>query len=128
IESFKNSLKATANEQTLPRQQHLLRSLASNCHHPHVEQLIHQLLQQQSLAADLLITLSGRCWLALANIDNLMAFFEHLVACEDQSLFNGIFKDLVAIPALRPVVFQCMRAPERSEALSKAIGHLFHQA
>lgn len=128
IELLTNSLKATTTEQTLQVQQHLLRSLASNCEHPHVAQLISLLLQQQSLASELLITISGRCWLALEENDNLMVFFEHLVASEDQALFNGIFKDLVAIPALRPVVFQCMRAPERSEALSKAIGHLFHQA
>ena len=40
----------------------------------------------------------------------------------------SIFKDLVAIPDVRPVAFQCMRAPERSEAFSKAIGQLFHKA
>ncbi len=115
-----------ATEQTVQLQQHLLRSLASSCQHPHVHQLISFLLQQQTLAAELLITLSGRCWLALENSDNLIAFFEHLIATEEPALFNNIFKDLVAIPTLRPIVFQCMRAPERSDALSKAIGQLFN--
>ncbi len=129
IALFKQNLatKTSENEDIVQVQQHLLRSLASNCQHPHIEKLISLLLQQQSVAAELLITLSGRCWLALQDKDNLMAFFEHLVACEDQALFNSIFKDLVAIPALRPIVFQCMRAPERSEVLSKAIGQLFSQ-
>ena len=80
------------------------------------------------MAPELLITLSGRCWLALASSKQLMAFFEHLIACEDNALFNSIFKDLVTIPVIRPVVFQCMRAPERSHALSQAIGQLFNHA
>jgi len=120
------SSKELESEQVLQTQQHLLRSLASNCQHPHVAQLIKLMLQQQTLAPELLITISGRCWLALANTENLMAFFEHLISCEDQALFNSVFKDLVAIPALRHIVFQCMRSPERSESLSKAIGRLFH--
>jgi len=122
------AIETSGNEDIAQAQQHLLRSLASNCQHPHVAKLMSLLLQQQHLSAELLITLSGRCWLALQDTSNLMAFFEHLVSIEDQALFNSIFKDLVAIPVLRPIVFQCMRAPERSEALSKAIGHLFHPA
>ncbi len=115
------------NEALVQIQQHLLRSLASNCHHIHVEKLVDALLEQQNVSAELLITLSGRCWLALANNKRLMAYFEHLITCEDQPLFNSIFKDLVAIPTIRPVVFQCMRAPERSSELSQAIGQLFNQ-
>jgi len=109
-------------------QQHLLRSLASNCQHVHVERFINDLLEQKYLAPELLITISGRCWLSLSNTQQLMSFFEHLVACNDQALFNSIFKDLVAIPVIRPIVFQCMRNPERSNALSQAIGQLFNQA
>ncbi len=125
-------VKLTSNnnstESLIQIQQHLLRSLASNCQHPHVETFIANLLQQKELAAELLITVSGKCWLSLADTKQLMAFFEHLINCNDQALFNSIFKDLVAIPAIRPIVFQCMRTPERSEALSKAIGQLFNQA
>ena len=101
----------------LQTQQHLLRSLASNCHHVHVEKFVNMLLEQQNVAPELLITLSGRCWIALANTKQLMAYFEHLIACEDQALFNSIFKDLVTIPTMRPIVFQCMQAPERRSAL-----------
>jgi len=115
-------------EQRLLIQQHLLRSLASSCQHPHVAKLINELLQQQTLAPELLITLSGRCWQALVNEQNVMAFFEHILASKEQDLFNSIFKDLVAVPDVRPIVFQCMRAPERSEAFSQAIGQLFHKA
>jgi len=111
-----------------PIQQHLLRALASNAEHPHVLALISSLLAQKTLSTELLITLTGRCWLALTEPSKLMAYLEHLVRCNDQALFNGIFKDIVALPALRPIVFQCIRAPERSSELSQAIGQLFNQA
>ena len=114
-------------ETLVQTQQHLLRSLASNCHHVHVEKFVNMLLEQKNVAPELLITLSGRCWIALANTKQLMAYFEHLIACEDQALFNSIFKDIVARPTMRPIVFQCMRAPERSSELSQAIGLLFNQ-
>ena len=42
-------------------------------------------------------------------------------------VFQAIFKDLVAIPSLRPLIFQCMRSPNRSDELSKAIGMLFQR-
>ncbi|MBU2923923.1 DUF3549 family protein [Colwellia sp. 4_MG-2023] len=114
------------NDNLLQTQQHLLRSLASNCHHIHVEQFINMLLAQDKIAAELLITLSGRCWTVLADAKMLITYFEHLIACEDQALFNSIFKDLVAIPSIRPIVFECMRSPNRSNALSQAIGQLFN--
>ncbi len=120
--------KSQNNDDDIQIQQHLLRSLASNCQHVHVKQFITTLLDQENVAAELLITLSGRCWLALTDMKQLMAFFEHLITIKDQALFNSIFKDLVAIPVIRPLVFQCMRAPDRSNALSQAIGKLFNQA
>ncbi len=119
--------KPEQSEQQTKLQQHLLRSLGASAQHPHVNEYIQRLLQQQHLSANLLITLSGRCWQALQHHDQLMAFFEHLVASEEPALFNNIFKDLVAIPSLRPIVFQCMRSPNRSKALAQAIGLLFNQ-
>ncbi|TPH13844.1 DUF3549 family protein [Litorilituus lipolyticus] len=108
--------------------QYLLRSLSGNSEHVKVRAFIKGLLQQDAVAAELLITLSGRCWMSLSEPDVLMAFFEHLVITKDIALFNSIFKDLVAIPAIRPVVFQCMRADNRSQGLAQAIGNLFNQA
>jgi len=133
LDLLKTQLKSVKTSQSnhekiIQIQQHLLRSLASNCQHLHVEKFITTLLEQESVAPELLITLSGRCWLTLVSTKQLMAFFEHLIACKDQALFNSIFKDLVAIPTIRPVVFQCMRAPERSTELSQAIGQLFNKA
>lgn len=129
LKSKLTSVSASQNqgENLIQVQQHLLRSIASNCQHPHIETFINTLLAQKTVAPELLITLSGRCWLALAHTKQLMLFLEHLIACNDQALFNSIFKDLVAIPVIRPIIFQCMRAPERSSALSQAIGQLFNQ-
>jgi len=114
-------------ENIVQTQQYLLRSLASNCNHVHVKEFVKLLLVQQSVVPELLITLSGRCWGTLTESKELMAYFEHLIACKDQALFNSIFKDLVSIPTIRPIVFQCMRAPKRSKELSQAIGQLFNQ-
>lgn len=126
--NMKLSQKSEAsNEINFQTQQHLLRSLASSCQHVHVKQYIQSLLAQKALAPEILITLSGRCWLALEKPEYLMSFLEHLVSCNDQALFNNVFKDVVAIPVLRPIIFQCMRSPERSNELSLAIGKLFNQ-
>ena len=43
----------------------------------------------------------------------------------DYALFSAIFKDLVAIPLIRPVLLQAIRSPKRSPELAKAIGMLF---
>jgi hypothetical protein len=108
--------------------QHLLRALAANITHPHVKDFMALFLQQEQISPEMLITISGRCWSALANDVLLMQYLEHLVNCEDMPLFNSIFKDLVAIPIIRPIIFQCMRAQNRSPALAQAIGQLFNQA
>ncbi len=110
----------------------LLRSLASNCEHPHVSHFIHTLIkqslqEQQPLAEELVIILAGRCWQTFTNETELMALFELVINQHDIAVFQAIFKDLVAIPVLRPIVFQCMRSPNRSNELSKAIGMLFQR-
>ena len=107
---------------------HLLRSIASTANHPYVAELVDTMLQDNSLTMEDVITLSGRCWSVLANNDRMMRYLEAIVANNDNELFAAIFKDLVAIPELRTILFQCMREPNRSEAFSKAIGQLFNQA
>ncbi len=59
------------------------------------------------------------------NSETAMQYLELLVKVNEKGVFQAIFKDLVAIPTIRPLLFQCMRAPNRSDALSKAIGQLF---
>jgi hypothetical protein len=107
----------------------ILRSLSSNCEHPHVISFIDSLCQKSlsdnSLTEEITIVLAGRCWQVFNNEQQIMRFFELLVSQQDMEVFQAIFKDLVAIPTLRPLIFQCMRSPQRSPELSKAIGMLF---
>ena len=84
-------------------------------------------MSNQEVSSELLITLSGRCWQALADEKMLMCYFEHLLSNNDLPLFSSIFKDLVTIPLIRPVAFQCIRSEDRSPALAQAIGQLFSQ-
>ncbi|MGJ8691192.1 MAG: DUF3549 family protein [Thalassotalea sp.] len=104
-----------------------LRALASSCQHPYTLDFIEQLLAQPALDDETLITLAGRCWQSLNDSQRLLQYFEHLVTHTEPALFPALFKDLVTMPELRPVVFQCMREPNRSAALAKAIGQLFNQ-
>ncbi len=124
LEEIIDMLKQTSTDD-LDKQQMLLRSLASSCAHPFVDQTIVSLLEQETLSENILITISGRCWQAINSPARAILLLEHLVA-QEQQLFLAIFKDLVAIPCVRPLLFQCMRAPDRSQALSKAIGQLFN--
>ena len=107
---------------------HLLRSLASCSLHPDVESMMDDLIKRQALTTDDFITITGRCWQLLQQTTRMMAFLELLLKTQDSSLFSAIFKDLVAIPGVRPVIFQCMRDPARSSEFAKAIGQLFNQA
>ncbi len=106
----------------------LLRALAANSDHIHVKDTISQLLTQPEVSTDLLITLSSRCWLALAEQNNLNDYFEQLLKSREIELFPSIFKDLVALPAVRAIAFQCIRSEHRSPALAQAVEQLFSQA
>lgn len=105
----------------------LLRALAANSQHVHVKKAVSQLLSQPQVNTDLLITLSGRCWLALSDEKILNSYFEHLLKTNELALFSSIFKDLVSLPMLRPIVFQCIRSDSRSPELAQAVGQLFSQ-
>ena len=104
----------------------LLRALASTSQHPNAEQLVDKLLAQSLLSTDEFITLSARCWLLLETPERMMTFLEAMIKSQGLDVFNAIFKDLVAIPKIRAVLFQCMRDPNRSTALAQAIGRLFN--
>ena len=84
-------------------------------------------LSETVLSEELMIVLAGRCWKVFTTELQIMAFFELLVTQQNIEVFQAIFKDLVAIPTLRPLIFQCMRSPSRSHELSKAIGMLFQR-
>lgn len=104
----------------------LLRSLAASSHHIHVKDAVKALLSQQQVSIDLLITLSGRCWQALDDEDTLTCYFEHILKHNDLPLFSSVFKDIVSIPLLRTIAFQCIRSEKRTPALTQAVGQLFN--
>ena len=72
----------------------------------------------------LYVCIAGRCWSLLEDETLLNRFFEAL-ANHHSSLFQQLFIDLVAIPALREKVLKQLRLSARSPALSEAIGLLF---
>ena len=117
--------KNIKNEPLSPNNAQILRSLASSCEHVYVSDFIKLLLQQKIIEQELLIVISGRCWKVLSTTALLLSFFEQLVLHKDSTLFNSIFRDLVAIPHMRMLVLQSIREPSRSEALSLSIGQLF---
>jgi hypothetical protein len=103
----------------------LIRALASSFEQPQVNAFFITLLANTKLSNDSLIVLAARCWPMLNSFGRLMLYFEQLVGSNEQTLFPAIFKDLVAIPNLRPLVFQIMKAENKSNALSLAISRLF---
>lgn len=108
----------------------LLRSLATTSHHPYVKSYYEDKLLDlpQKLSEETLIAIAGKCWNILSNKNIAMHYLEQLVLHDDDLLFASLFRDLVAIPTLRPILFQCMRDTTRSDRLSKAIGLLFNQS
>lgn len=105
----------------------LLRALSASSQHIHVKAAVDKILSQKKVNDEILITLSSRCWQALADKETLMCYFEHLLKHNDLSLFSSIFKDLVTVPLIRPIALQCIRSEDRSPALAQAIGQLFNQ-
>jgi len=120
------------NAQSLEEKQHAMRALASSTEHPHVIDLISSILNSeenhQATTVELLIIISGRCWQTLASEKNMILYLENLAKLNDTNLFGAIFKDMVSIPLLRPIVLMSIRSESRSEMLSKAIGTLFNRA
>ena len=108
-----NALRAISNSQAAPLRRQLLTEV---------------LASPMGVDADILVVLTGRCWLDLEDAPLRMAFLEKLAeASPDMQLFQGLVGDLVAIPAIRNQMLQSFRSPDRSATLAKAIGVLFGQ-
>lgn len=76
--------------------------------------------------AEVLASISGRCWLALKNEKTIALFLEALANCsEGQEFFNLVIVDLINIPGMQDSIHKAVRSTDRSENLSKAIGELF---
>lgn len=76
--------------------------------------------------AEVIASLSGRCWDYLKQPDTMHRFLENLARCpEGQEFFNLVIIDLVNIPGVQDSLNTAIRSPERSAELAKAIGELF---
>ncbi|MCL1073592.1 DUF3549 family protein [Shewanella dokdonensis] len=113
--------------QALPQQEdavqaYFLRALASQPQY--CIRAITSIASQQKLSQECLLAIAARCWLVLKQAPCRKIFLESL-ALQTQDFFNGIFADIVAIPAIRPLLLSELRNPDRSVQLSAAIGGLF---
>ncbi|TNF33317.1 MAG: DUF3549 family protein [Gammaproteobacteria bacterium] len=106
-----------------------LRAL-SGCENPRLTaHWVQQVLQQDlSQDAEILASISGRCWETLKQPAIIHAFLEQMASCpQGQEFFNLVIVDLINIPGMQDSIHQAMRQPERSARLSKAIGTMFQQ-
>lgn len=121
-EALANSLLELATTSAAPLDLYALRALGSR---PDVGvRAIDTLAQSGRLDANQLIAIAGRNWLSLRD-DGCRKRFLEALALQEQDFFNQVFADIVAIPALRTALLMALRDPERSDALSTAIGGLF---
>lgn len=123
IEAILNRLQSDLNSPPLLTS--LVRALASSCQHPIVNSYLIDDLLKQSLNEEMIIILSGRCWEIFIQEKNLLNFLEKMAENKDEALFLAIFKDLVAIPQIRPILLMCIRSTSRSAELAQYIGLLF---
>lgn len=75
---------------------------------------------------NLMITISGRHWYRLTHEGLLDRFMDRL-ATQAPSLFAPVFADLVRLPELRANMLSLLRRPDKSDALTQAIGRLFSE-
>lgn len=75
---------------------------------------------------DLLVVISGRMWADLQDQALLKLYLEN-AAYVEQTIFNALLVDLMAMPNMREAVLSQLRNPERSDLLATRIGQ-FMQA
>lgn len=76
---------------------------------------------------EILTVIAARAWETLEDPELLQLYLEKLaVSPAGQSAFIKIVRDLIFIPNLRTLIIAQFRNPERSEALSEAIGMLMN--
>ncbi|OHU86719.1 MULTISPECIES: DUF3549 family protein [Pseudoalteromonas] len=126
-EKLQNEINNSINENNLDELVCNLRAISGS----HAQGLLAQsvdtiLSSEYGRESDILLTLAGRCWEVFLDSERLFKFLESAAQnTKIEGLFASIFADLVAIPSLRPHVLGILRAENRSDDLSRAIGRLF---
>lgn len=72
----------------------------------------------------LMLTLAARLWQELTDETLLLSYLERLANLHSE-MFNGLFAELVTLPALRPLILTNLHNTELSPALTHAMGQLF---
>ncbi|WP_026375695.1 DUF3549 family protein [Aestuariibacter salexigens] len=104
----------------------ILRALTQSEDNREVNAFITKLLDEPALrGADLLTVIAGRHWHRFGDNALLAHFLETCASVDDGRWFAPLYRDLVAIPDIRTNMLGAIRNPERSDAMSKAIGSLF---
>ncbi len=115
------------------RDQAILRALTAQSEDARIQHALGIIMREDaSLDVDTLSVIAARHYTQLNEV-LIKMFFEQVAKCDEAqgfngALFKGFFADLVQVPATRERVLGLLRLPERSAALSRAIGQLFAQA
>lgn len=109
-----------------------LRALCQSPCHGLIVQLLEQVLDSElAKNADLLMVIAGRLWTHLTSAELLRKYFQAIAELDqsnpeqDMTLFAPVYRDLVHIPELRDSLHQMLRWPDKSPALTQAVGKLF---
>lgn len=122
IQQQKIALSTSDHEQVF----HLLRCMAGSESKTLVAEQLKFLLSCHDVDEEsLFLIIAGRFWPYLNEQELLHTFFDRVAQHPNQQLFPGIFADLVAIPETRQTMLNFLRDPNRSQAVSRAIGTLF---
>lgn len=104
-----------------------LRALSASSNQAVCAQQVQKVLNSpQGTDAEVIASISGRCWTTLQQEALLLSFLEQLAQCpQGQEFFNLVIVDLINIPGMQDPIYAAIRHPERSDRLSRAIGELF---
>ena len=104
-----------------------LRAISNGHNLKTVQELLTTVLESDfALEAEVIAAIATRCSHALDDEALMQLFLERLAAGKaGQAGFSRILADLMFTPALRIRALTAFRSPERSEALSRAIGEMF---
>jgi len=97
----------------------LQRALSHNLNCDAGQIKVRQWLQSEP-SKELLISLAARCWSVLNNEKTLLLFMDAL-AKEDAAFFEQVFKDIVMLPEVRPVVLSLFSQNKGSKQLGDAL-------
>ncbi len=107
----------------------LLRGLSNAADEPFKQRQVLQVLATDyALDAEVIVAIATRCTSTLQAPEVLLPFLERLAqGGAGQAGFSRVLADLMFMPALRALIMQALRNPQRSERLSAAIGEMFGQ-